>query len=140
VVLEVLYVEAISDELDAIGVQLQAKNRDFWDTYDRKTAEGEFRIGISLPIAVIIFLMAHQSGNQWWWVLLVAPVFLLFGGVRYHTMATEVLVQAVVLKMVEPPVLERLREVVAKKQQGKEQAQPESANGKKDSDVAPMAP
>lgn len=70
------YVETIVDDLPAVGIQLQAKNRDFWDTYDRQIAEAQFRFGIALPLIAIIIIWAWQSGNWWWLVLLAAPVYL----------------------------------------------------------------
>jgi hypothetical protein len=42
---------------------------------------------------------------------------LLIMGIRLSASASSTLVQAVVLKMVEPPVLERLTEVIAKKKE-----------------------
>jgi hypothetical protein len=110
------YVRAIAEDLPAVGVQLQAKNRDFWDTYDRQLAEAEFRYGIAPPLALIIVILAAQSGDWWWLFLLPAPAFLYILGNRHLVDSALTLVQAVVLKMVEPPVLERLREMVAKKQ------------------------
>jgi hypothetical protein len=111
------YVQAVVEDLPAVGIQLQAKNRDFWDTYDRQLAEAHFRFGIVPPLILIIFLLAWDSGHWLWLFLLAAPVYLFVLGYRHMVEAASTLVQAVVLKMVEPPVLERLREVVAKKQE-----------------------
>jgi hypothetical protein len=113
--LVMVYAQNMIEELPAVGIQLQAKNRDFWDTYDRQLAEAQFRYGIAPPMAVIIVILAWKSGDWWWLLLLAAPVFLFILSYRHLMDATSTLVQAVVLKMVEPPVVERLREAVAKK-------------------------
>jgi hypothetical protein len=110
-----LYIEGIVGDLPAIAIQLQPKNRDFWDTYDRQLAEAQFRFGIAPPLALIIGILTWQTRNLWWLLLLIVPLYLLILGVRHWALATSTLVQAVVLKIVEPPVLERLREQVAKK-------------------------
>jgi hypothetical protein len=117
------YMQAIIQDLEAVGIQLQAKNRDFWDTYDREMAEAQFRYGIVLPLVLIITLFA--IGSSWWWLLLLAaPLLLIYRGIQHSLRPTSTLVQAIVLKMVEPPVLERLREAIAKKQEAaKEEAE-----------------
>ena len=130
-VLTSAYAENIVDDFPAVAIQLQAKNRDFWDTYDRQLAEAQFRYGIAPPLALIIVLLAWQSGDWWWLFLLAAPVFLFVLGYRHRIEAASTLVQAVVLKMVEPPVLERLRETVAKKQEEEERTRPRTATVKK---------
>jgi hypothetical protein len=110
-----LYVRAVIADLPAVGVQLQAKNQSFWDTYDRQKAEAQFRIGIALPISLIVILLAVQSGQYLWLLLLIVPLILLVLAMRLEATANSALVQAVVLRMVEPPVLERLTEVLAEK-------------------------
>jgi hypothetical protein len=110
------YTVAVAEDLLAVGIQLQAKNRDLWDTYDRNMAEAQFRYGIAPPLTLIILILAWQSDN-WWAFLLIAPAILFQLGYRHFFEAASTLVQAIVLKMVEPPVLERLREVLAKKEE-----------------------
>jgi hypothetical protein len=107
------YVHAISADLEAVAIQLQAKNRDFWDSYDREMAEAQFRYGIVPPLFLIIVLLAIESGSAWWLLLLAIPLLLLYRGILHSITAASTLVQAIVLKMVRPPVLERLSEVVA---------------------------
>jgi hypothetical protein len=109
------YAQAIADELNLVGSQLQAKNRDLWDTYDRQLAEAQFRRSIVLPLALIFVLLAALSGHPWWLLLLVMPIVLFILSRRYYLEAASTLIQALQLKMVEPPVLERLRQVVADK-------------------------
>jgi hypothetical protein len=110
-----VYVEEIIADLPAVGIQLQAINRDYWDSYDRTTAEAEFRTAIGPPLAVTIVVIAIQT-TAWWLFLLVAPVYLFLLGRRQSARAASILGQAVVLKMVEPPVLGRLREEGVKNQ------------------------
>jgi hypothetical protein len=108
------YVTAILSNLSAVGTQLQAKNRDLWDSYDRLTSEAQFRFGITPPLIVILAILAVQ-GTPWWLLLLIVPVTLLFQGYRQYLSAMETLVQAIVLKTVEPPILLRLREIEMRK-------------------------
>lgn len=49
-----------------------------------------------------------KDGHLWWPLLLVVPIALLILGRRHSTEAAATVVQAIVLKMVEPPMLERL--------------------------------
>lgn len=103
------YFQQVFQDFPAVGVQLQAKNRDLWDTYDRHSAESQFRRAIALPILVIVVLIAIQV-SPFWLLLLVIPIYLPILGIRQALKAESVLVQAITLRMVEPPVLERLEE------------------------------
>ena len=123
--LDKTYVQAIAADLEAVGIQLQAKNPDFWDSYDRQMAEAQFRYGIVPPLILIILLLASDS--VWWLLLLAAPILLLYRGVQHSYRAASTLVQAIVLKMVEPPILERLQEVVVKKREEEEANKPRTA-------------
>jgi hypothetical protein len=107
------YVHAVIEDFPAVGIQLQAKDRDLWDTYDRQQAEAHFRLAISLPIIFIFSALTAESGQLLWLFLLIVPVILIFSGLRTSVAASAVLVQAVVLNLVEPPILERLATEVA---------------------------
>jgi hypothetical protein len=109
------YVYAILQELSAVGIQLQVRNRDLWDTYDRQSSEAQFRFGIAPPLVLVIVVLAWESHRYWWLIVLVLPLALLLQGVRQTVSAAAALVQAVVLGMVEPPVLERVGEQIAMK-------------------------
>jgi len=117
------YTDGICADFEAVGIQLQAKNRDFWDTYDREVAEAQFRYGIAPPLVLIIALVAVEAGSGWWLFLLAAPALLLYRSRQHSYRAASTLVQAIVLKMVEPPLLEKLSAAVAKKQEEKEREQ-----------------
>ena len=69
--LDEAYISTIIDELPAVGIQLQAKNRDFWDTYDRRLSEAQFRTAISSPMIVLSCILAVTSGQFLWLALLV---------------------------------------------------------------------
>ena len=115
------YLIRMIDELGAVAIQLQAKNRDLWDSYDRHQAEVQFRLGISLPFALIVLIFAVQS-SPWWLFLLIIPIALLLLGRRESWTAGQTLVQAITLRIVDPPVLARPREVAAQKKEEWENA------------------
>jgi hypothetical protein len=119
------YVSRIAEGLYAVSVQLQAKNRDYWDTYDRLYSEAQFRLGIAVPLAVMVVIVAAQS-SALWLVLLIVPIWLfrLSWSLSFDCLST--LVQAIVLEMVEPPPVEHLREEVAyARVRAKAQTEPE---------------
>jgi hypothetical protein len=109
------YQFAIIDELSAVGIQLQARNRDFWDTYDRLQSEAHFRLAVSPPMVVIFCTLAAESGQFLWLALLVIPIILISSSIRTSIVASSTLIQAIALKMVEPPILEQLTEEIARK-------------------------
>lgn len=110
------YVSGIVADFQLVGIQLQAKNRDFWDTYDRKFTEMQFRHGIAPPLVAIIFIISWQS--SWFWLfLLIIPVWF---GVLAQRLSTEVkatLIQAIILGMVVPPILQDLDKAADKRRE-----------------------
>jgi hypothetical protein len=111
------FLEFVIDEYPAIAIRLQAKNRDLWDTYDRHTAEAEFRLGIAPPLVLASVTLAFQA-SPWWLCLLVVPAALVWLAWREFKQANLTLTQAITLKIVEPPALERLREIAVLKERG----------------------
>jgi hypothetical protein len=104
------YAAGIVEELELVGIQLQARNRDLWDTYDRKTTEEQFRYGIIWPLIGMIVIISWQT--SWWWLFLLfipATFFLLAARLAIEAQAT--LVQAIVTGLVVPPILEDLDKV-----------------------------
>jgi hypothetical protein len=110
---EIRYIQEIATDLGAVSIQLQAKNRDLWDTHDRYTAEAQFRLGIAVPLVAIIVISAIQS-TLFWLFLIIVPLWLSILSYRLSFEAISTLVQAVVLKIVEPPAVERHRERTAR--------------------------
>ena len=101
----------IGMELPAVAIQLQAENRDLWDTFDRAKAESEFRSAIAWPLAFIILIISFQV--SWWWAfLLLVPIFLMFLAMGESVQATSTLVQAIVLGIVKPPIFAELNAVI----------------------------
>jgi hypothetical protein len=110
------YVSGIVADFQLVGIQLQATNRDFWDTYDRKVTEMQFRHGIAPPLVAIIIIISWQS--SWFWLfLLIIPVWF---GVLAQRLSTEVkatLIQAIILGMVVPPILQDLDKAADKRRE-----------------------
>jgi hypothetical protein len=124
------YTKAITTDMQAVGIQLQAKNRDFWDTYDRHLAEAQFRYGVVPPLVAISLSVCFWFFPFVRWppypmVLFPLCLYLFLLGRTQLTEAAATLVQAIVLKMVEPPVLVRYREVVAKVEEERKRAEEE---------------
>ncbi|TQL53961.1 hypothetical protein FB464_1484 [Subtercola boreus] len=44
----------LTEDVPSMAVQLQAANKDMWDAYERAESESNFRLMISLPLAVLI--------------------------------------------------------------------------------------
>jgi hypothetical protein len=107
------YQFVISNQLPTVGIQLQAVNRDLWDTFDRARAESEFRSAIAWPLFVLVLILGSQL-SPWWLFLLFIPIVLLVLGMGKAFEATSTLVQALELDLVKPPIFVRLEEEVDK--------------------------
>jgi hypothetical protein len=116
------YASSIVADFDWIGMQLEAKNRNFWDTYDRKTAEMDFRYSIVWPLAAIIVTISWQSSLLWLFLLAV-PFWLFLAALHLTAEVATILVQAISLGIVVPPVFEDLDKLVQKR---KEMSAPET--------------
>ena len=110
-ILKKVYTAAILEDLLTVGIRLQAKNRDFWDTYDRKSAESQFRFAVILPIFFFIIVATIESSPLW---LIALPILVALAwlSIRLRVHAAYTLIQAVTLEMVQPPVLARLKHKV----------------------------
>lgn len=101
------YLVSVLEDLDAVAIQLQSVNRDFWDSYDRHDAESNFAAVISAPLALCIIGFAHGD-SYLWLALLVIPAVLISLSKSRRIAAVDTLIQAIVLNMVVPPILVRL--------------------------------
>jgi hypothetical protein len=119
------YGSSIVADFELVGIQLQARNRNFWDTYDRKTAEMDFRYGIVWPLAAVIIIVSWQS-SLFWLFLLIIPAWFYLLAWRISAEVEAILVQAIILGMVVPPIFENLDKAVQKR---KESSGPQT-NGK----------
>lgn len=114
--LRAAYVSSIVADFDLIGMQLQARNRNFWDTYDRKTAEMDFRYSIIWPLAAIIVTISWQS-SLLWLLLLAVPFWLFLVALHLSAEVATILVQAISLGIVVPPIFEDLHKTVQKRKE-----------------------
>ncbi|MFD9629902.1 hypothetical protein [Streptomyces violascens] len=82
------------DELDQLPIRLQARNADLYGTYDRATAEADFRVNVGLSASILVAAVAAKSMLG---VLLLIPCawFLIVRGQQKAREANDVLIQAV---------------------------------------------
>lgn len=105
----------VIQELNLVGIRLQAKNRDMWDTFDRSRAEAEFRSGIITPLILVVITFSIRAatmdkGTLWsllWLFLLFVPWWLLVLATRKAIEATSTLIQAMSLIEATPPIFDR---------------------------------
>jgi hypothetical protein len=100
-------------ELERVAIRLQAKDHDLWDTFDRYKAETEFRSAIVIPMWGVTISAIWRGQNYWWLLLFVASIALLASSGRRALLATATLVQAVSMKIVQPPIFDRWEEFVS---------------------------
>lgn len=105
-------------EIPVLATKLQEKNKDLFDSYDRDRSEAEFRLSISLPIAVLaiqLFVLSF-SGNLLLGIVagvfgLTACAVLVRKGWLKVLDSTSVVVTALEIGTVTSHVLERLGEL-----------------------------
>jgi hypothetical protein len=105
-----------------------------WDSFDRAKAEAEFRSGLVVPFIVLIGIASYEFGVSWILFFVVVPWWLLVLATRKAIETTSILVQAVALGYVQPPLLDRWAEIALKRrtdqtQRTDEYTWPPSSNG-----------
>lgn len=118
-------VEDARRDLDYVAPRLLGKEDAIYGEYDRLMSEGQFRVGMFLPMCYLFGSLSWLV-NPWWALGLLLPSTLLYLGVRSHSSARQNLALAIVAERIESPALEHLasaeisfasyENVVAKKQ------------------------
>ena len=90
----------LSREVPHQGNALVGRETDLYSVYDRLISEYEFRIGISLPLAAIILILATRW-SLLWLTLLLPLLILLATGAQQRMAAGDLLADSVRLKRIE---------------------------------------
>jgi hypothetical protein len=110
-------VTTVCDQLDAVGIRLQAFDKEMWDTFDRSKAESQFRSGLVAPLTLVSIIATAKLGVLWL-LLLIVPFWFTALWAQKAIDATATLVQAVTLKIVNPPVFDRTDELRSESEDG----------------------
>lgn len=105
-------------EIPVMATKLQEKNKDLYDTYSREKSEAEFRLSVSVPIgvaSVLIFFVGLAANSTLNTSIAVggfiAAIVLLKKGWTKSQEATNVVVTALDIKVIDSKVLQRLDEL-----------------------------
>lgn len=101
------YVEAAKEDLDYIASRLLGKEDQLYGEYDRLIAEGNFRLGMSLPLAFVV-LEISVNVSIWFAFSIVIPIVLLYVGSASWSAAERKLAVALAAERVDSPTLSRL--------------------------------
>ena len=122
--------QLVLQELDIARFRLLSEEGDLFHEADRLRAEGEFRLAVAPPLAVIAMLLAFDGGAIWAIALL--PVALLISqGIRKLEESGDRLVDAIRARKVKVPALEQVESAM-------ESMRPGSA-GAQEEDPAPLS-
>jgi hypothetical protein len=101
----------LANELPELVTRLALLEKDrLWDTYDRQIAEAEFRQAVSLPLSVVIVVIA-VVGPAWAALGLVVPALFLVQGMRRAQEARSEVFLAVVQGIIHSYVLDLVGDV-----------------------------
>ncbi|AUI59789.1 hypothetical protein [Amycolatopsis sp. BJA-103] len=102
------YVESAKEDLDYVGPRLLGREDQLYGEYDRQNAEGSLRIGLFLPLAFLVAVLALRV-SPWCLPALIVPVTLLYLGSSSWAAAEQNLAVALAAERVESPTLELLK-------------------------------
>ncbi len=101
------YVEAAKQDLDYFAPRLLGKEDQLYGEYDRLIAEGDFRLGMSVPLAVVVFAMVAKV-SVWFGFFLIVPIVILYIGSASWAAAERNLAVALAAERVDSPDLSHL--------------------------------
>jgi hypothetical protein len=101
--------EDLANDLDLVATRLIDVKRDLYSEYDRLRSEADFRYAISLPIAMLLAVLAIKA-SPWWWIAEASVLLLFADGVRLSNDAGDALAGAVRAETAQSGVLERLNQ------------------------------
>jgi hypothetical protein len=95
---------------DELRTRLLIEDRELYGEYDRISAEGEFHVNVTLPVAVLLIILANDLSPVW---LLGLVPLLWFGyqGINRAHEAVAVLMRALMVNKIEHPVFAPVSEV-----------------------------
>lgn len=99
---------ALVDELDIARFRLLSEQKDLFSEVDRLNAEGEFRLAVSAPLAVLACVLGFM--DHFAWFLALAPIaMLVILGFNRREESGDRLVYALRAEKVTTPILEQIR-------------------------------
>ncbi|MFI6346731.1 hypothetical protein [Streptomyces sp. NPDC050560] len=91
-------------ETRQLRIKLLIANYDLFNEYDRAVGEAEFRKNVAYSLAGLAAALSWLY-SPWWALLLVVPFRLYIAGVGSERIANDVIIQAVVARLLEPATL-----------------------------------
>jgi hypothetical protein len=101
------YVESSEGDIRYLEQRLIGKEDKVYDEFDRFMTEGDFRIGLFAPLALLCVVLAVRE-NGWWFCGLIFPILLAYVGMESYSRGAEGLAFAVEAGRIDLPTLERL--------------------------------
>ncbi|MFF0766930.1 hypothetical protein ACFYWH_44245 [Streptomyces sp. NPDC003737] len=103
-----LVVEArrrLVEDLPQLPTRLYTASKDMYGDYDRLVAEADLRVNVGLAGALLSCVMAHQV-HMGWLLVIIPMVLLAYRGLVTIRKANDILVQAIITDLVQPPSFE----------------------------------
>ena len=98
---------ALGDELDTARFRLLSEQKDLFHEVDRLSAEGEFRLAVTPPLAAAVATLA--AGESLLWLAALVPLYLLvLLGIARQEQSGDRIVYAIRAGKVRTPILEQL--------------------------------
>ncbi len=102
-------IRKVIDDLDLVATRLIGNETELYSAVDRLRAEAEFRLAIVLPLAALSILLGLGL-HQLWYCTVVLPGILLVDGNRRDRAARDLVVDALLLRRVEAPAIEKFEQ------------------------------
>ena len=100
-------VVALGDELDTARFRLLSEERDLFHEVDRLSAEGEFRLAVTSPLAAVVAVLAATASILWLAALIPLGVLVMLGLMRQEQSGDRI-VYAIRAGKIRTPILEQL--------------------------------
>ncbi|MFD4565623.1 hypothetical protein ACFWOX_14630 [Streptomyces sp. NPDC058467] len=92
-------------DINQLDTRLHAKNQDLYQEYDRRAAEAALRINVGLSVAILSISLAFSFTSWCLFGLTLSAAFVALG-VHRSRQSNDVIIQALLIRVIESPVLE----------------------------------
>ncbi|KQO07609.1 hypothetical protein ASF06_13565 [Agreia sp. Leaf244] len=109
----------VLEDIPMTAVQLQVQQKDLFGDYDRAQAEADFRLGIAVPLGLVILAIGVTFIDVEWWVAVIGGLIgalvtsvLVFRGLQKQSEANDIILRSIIIGAVEAPVFTLIQEAL----------------------------
>lgn len=99
--------DGVTRDLRSLAIRLQVDKPDLYQEYDRKAAEGDFRVNVGIAVGGLSVTLAATGGSVWFLLGLIVALLMVRSGIYRQQTANDVLIETLTSRIVMCPALNK---------------------------------